>query len=363
MVMESKSSSSQFKQPNTLQEAILLTLAYFDAQGMALTMFEIWQNLILWQTGFLELKKAIETDPIIKKRLTEKNGFYSIRGEEQIRTRFANQKISEMRYRKARSTAHWLSVVPFITSVSVVNTVALGNANRDSDIDLFITVKSGHIWLTRLLTTGVVQLLGRRKTDRRHANRVCLSFFAVDMALSFDQLSIPGGDPYLASWIQNIAPLYQSKKFNILGELNANNAWAAKIFPNYRMGELSKRRQVSKMVITITQPIKVLSEKIFGTKLGKKLEKKVQAKQVKRMGKVIPYRHHTRTSHVIISDEMLKFHEEDKRVWFRDKMLTTFTKLINGEELGDSNLQTEIPHVSSGGLFVQPVGETVEAEK
>src|SRR3990172_6346966 len=155
-----------FPKPRSLTEALVLTLAYFDALGMAVTAFEIWQNLIRFKASYAEVLEELTKKPLAS-IVTEARGFYSLRrprdevesggihpGYEQIEQRFEKNKLSEFLWRRARSTAQWLTLVPFVRSISVANNVALDNAHPGSDIDLFITVQPGRLWTARFFVTA-----------------------------------------------------------------------------------------------------------------------------------------------------------------------------------------------------------------
>jgi hypothetical protein len=51
-------------------------------------------------------------------------------------------------------------------------------ASENSDIDLFIITSPDRLWLTRLMVTFIFQVLGKRKTAKKHKDNFCLSFFA-----------------------------------------------------------------------------------------------------------------------------------------------------------------------------------------
>ncbi len=349
--------------PRSLREAILLTLAFFDAQDIAPTIFEVRQNLMFWRASYLEVWRALESDALIKKNLTCRDGFLSLRGEEQIFRRQESIKICESLFKVARRTARWICFLPFVSSISVVNNVASGSAGPKSDIDFFVTARPDFLWLGRALTTGLVQILGRRKHGNRHAGRVCLSFFAADNSLAFEKYSIADGDDYyLAFWLKNIAPLnsgISGPRFDVLRALAQNNTWSDEIFPQCTQRLPSERRQVSRRLLRVARPTKKIMEKILLLGPGLWLEKKIRAWQLKHMKKNVPFEHKTRTAHVVISDEVLKFHEEDRRTWFKEKTLVTFAKLKKGESLKPESLPKPMPGLSHAGLFVQPVGETV----
>jgi predicted nucleotidyltransferase len=337
-------------------DAVLLTLSFFDSLGMSVTAFEVWQHLIGERATYREVLDTLAelADPKKSALLTRERGFYSLRGPGQIEERFLRNKKSEMLWRRARSTARLLAWVPFVTSVSVVNSVSMSNATENSDIDLLITVKPGRMWTARMLVTGVVNLLGWRRHGKKIARRICLSFYLAESALDLKKMALPEGDLYLAHWIFSMGTLWQ-RGIDVQAEILAQNAWAAHMFPQQSASPISQRRRVESAVIFMTRPFQALAEAILKTKLGYRLEQKLRAWQLKLMQKSIPTEIRTRTSHILITDDVLKFHEQDRRAWFRERSLATFASLKAGKMLP----AVTPPQLSDAGFVVQTVGATV----
>jgi hypothetical protein len=353
--VNSDSQPTLIPEPATLEDAVLLTLSYYDALGLPATAFEVWQNLIKFRASYLEVVRAMERLPL-KSLLTVDRGYYSLRDLDHIETRFTKQKVSEMRWRKARRTARWLAAVPFVTSVSVVNNVALNNANASSDIDLFITVKPGRLWTARLLVTALTNLLRRRRHARRIADRICLSFYVTDSAYNFEKLAVNGGDVYLAHWIFNLGTLWQRRgRQSPQQELDRHNPWIHQIFTQREFSPVSPRRQVGRVWSWVVRLAQAPLELVLQTRLGNWVEAKVRAFQLGWMHKTVPTEIKTPTSHILITDDMLKFHEQDRRLWFRERMLASYKTLRLGHELVAS---LEIPSIHAG-LFVKPIGATI----
>lgn len=338
--------------PGNLQQAILLSLSYLDALGIAPTAYETWRCLPRTTASLGDVYRALQTDPLLKTLLHRDRGHVSLRDTDHIDERLVRGKVSEFKWRRARSTASWLTLVPFVTSVSVANTVAMNVARPTSDVDLLITVKPGRMWTARLLVTGVTFVLGRFRHRSRVADRMCLSFYLADNALDLHALALSGDDPYLAHWIASLGTLWGS-----VGEsLMAANPWVSELMPNLSAQLPSDRRRVPALVDHVTRPVRAIVEKILSATRGDKLEARLRARQLKRMEKIAPSEIRTDTQHIVISDNVLKFHEQDRRAWFREKTITTYRRLLAGEM---PDLSSEQPELSTAGLVIQPVGATV----
>jgi len=287
--------------------------------------------------------------------VVQERGFYSLRDNDHIESRFTRNKISEQKWRRAKRVASWLVLVPFVTSVSVVDSVALDKATAKSDIDFFITVQSGRLWLTRLLVTGLTQILRYRRHGSHVADRVCLSFYATNQALELAAIAIPQGDLYLADWIFALGNLWCMPGFDVQQALIKRNPWAATLFPQRRISKLAARRCVPARYARLARYWQRLLEKMLSARLGVYLEKKARRFQSSWMKKTIPTELKTPTAHILINDQMLKFHEQDRRLWLREKTLATFAALKAGRR---QELNDDVPYKTPTGLTIQPVGAT-----
>lgn len=111
------------------------------------------------------------------------------------------------------------SLFPQIQMVALCNSRAMGEAGENSDIDLFIISKKGNLWTARFLITAFTSLLGIRRRNthwlqkwspdyiKRTKNKFCLSFFITEEHLNFDDIRLQPEDPYLDRWIYTLIPL------------------------------------------------------------------------------------------------------------------------------------------------------------
>ena len=198
-----------------------------------------------------------------------------------------------------------LRVIPGIVFVGVGNSLSMNACHKESDIDLFIITKKNRLWMVRILVTLYFSLLGQRKTSRKHAGKFCLSFFVTEDALDFWGFAIEN-DIYLYFWILHLKPLIdKGNTYNNF--LQANSSWADFSLYQNMLEEntkyiFSSSEKVSKNT-KIWNWIEKVLKKIFLPKTKKSSEK---------LGD--PFG-------IIISDDILKFHDRDKRKEIRDKLL------------------------------------------
>lgn len=188
------------------------------------------------------------------------------------------------------------SKFPQILLVALCNSRAIGEYTSDSDIDLFIIAKSGKLWIVRCITTVISSLLGIRRSNtheltkwsqeyiKRTRNKFCLSFFITEDELNLASIRIQN-DVYLDNWIISLIPL-----------VNKNNTL--------------KRFQEAN---TLEQSIVIHSPLFIRHST---LETIIQYFWLPKT--LWTYEKLWKPWWVVISDTMLKFHDNDQRKIYRD---------------------------------------------
>jgi len=304
---------------NALQKNILYTLAFFDLLGKPLTLFECWKNLFFIFPGtrkpsLLEVEAVLEKHPRVK----SKNGFYFKKGREDlVRERQVRHNFSRERWKRGLCVSRFLSFLPFVKMIGLCNTVAFNLAGGKSDIDFFIISKKNKIWTTRFLVTALVSLFGLRRHDRKIANRVCLSFYLTDPDLDLERIALQNqkgemDDPYLAYWCSRVSPIYDAgtaKKFFKV------NAWVKKFLPQTIFFQ-----PVPRCFAANNFARRILRKTVSGLLNFQFLEKFFRRLQLAKMSRNTKSVAAEKNTKVIISDQMLKFHEKDLRFFYQDYM-------------------------------------------
>jgi len=304
------------------EEAIIKTLAYFNIFDYPLTAQEIYNYL--WsphKSGFgqEETKRALENGI---KKIAEQNGYYFLAGRQEIvELRKQRQAVAQEKYKKAQKIVKRLSVLPYIKMIAVCNSLAFNNAREDSDIDLFIITAKDKIWTARFYANTLLQFLGLRPEEDDKKDKICLNFFISEDRLNLESLTIDE-DIYFVFWLNQLVPLYDERNFS--DQLVAQNQWAGKFLNSgltkldtSRMVKISRRRRI----------IKRVNEKINKFKI---IEKLLRVFQMKIMPQKIIDKMNQGTD-VIITDEILKFHYDDRRKEFRDRFKEKIAQLVNGK--------------------------------
>lgn len=199
----------------------------------------------------------------------------------------------------------YIKWIPWIKMIWIWNSISMNSWSKESDIDLYIVTNKNRLWLVRIITTIIFQILWVRKTKTKHAWRFCLSFFSTIKWMDFSSFAI-NNDIYLYFWIIYFKPILS---FNDTYEnfIKTNSSWAD--FNNYK-----KDLENNKNFIVYKWNKKDKKSTILDS-LNKALKYFFQKRSLKSYKKIWkPY-------WIIISDDLLKFHNWDIRKNLKTKLI------------------------------------------
>lgn len=301
---------------DNLKQSILKTLSYFDIFDYPLTSEELYRWLFEYDNKnsysfFLNQLQQLQH----LEQFEHKNGYYFLQGKESnVAKRESRVKFFEKKMKIAKKGIKKISWIPFVRAVFVCNTMASSAITEDSDIDVFIIVRNGRIFLARLLVTFVLSLFRLRRTKKKIKNKICLSFYVTDNNLNLKNIAIEELDVYLMYWIDQLIPVYDPE--NLHKNIRKENEWIKKYLPN----SLQEYSLVEKWKVQ-NNKIKKIFEKMWGGNYGDLLESQSKGIQKARMKMNQSSLQNEDDTRVVISDKMLKFHENDRREEYREKWL------------------------------------------
>lgn len=194
--------------PNLTTE-IEKIISYFDLFDYPLTLLEVSSYL----PNKASLTIIIDILESLKPYIFEHNGFYGLKGREEIinirtkRYNYSNRKI-----KTAQRFLVLFKYLPFIKVISLANSIGAHNLREGSDIDFFIICSPRRLWLTRFLLAGTAKILNRRPTTKNKRDKICLSFYITTENLNLDSLKLQGADPYFYYWLRTLILLYNKDK-------------------------------------------------------------------------------------------------------------------------------------------------------
>lgn len=295
----------------SLQEAILKTLCYADIFDYPLKEGELWQKIIL-------PNQPVKDHASFRKSVKElyrlglighKQGYYFLPNQGKIvALRRKRAKWSREKFVRAQRISNLLKIIPTICMVGLTGSLAVGNADREDDIDFLIVASAGTVWLTRLLTTVFLDVIGQRRRPGQESvrDKICLNMYLDERNL---QIPEEERDLYAAHEIVQLKPLWE--RGNVYQKFVEDNLWIKDYLPNsldiriLRYKDIKKKEARS---ILISQYLSIFE----------RLAKQFQ----------LWYMWERRTTEKI-SGGSIRFHPQDARIW----ILKEYQKKINNYPL------------------------------
>ncbi|MBI2436278.1 MAG: hypothetical protein HYV41_00825 [Candidatus Magasanikbacteria bacterium] len=303
-----------------LRQSIFKTLAFFDLFEYPLTREELYRFLWKAQKNLSPIDFLAFVDQYDNiKYIEKKNGFYFLQGREDVLdSRHVQTLETEKKMRIAKRGISKLRYIPFIRSVFVCNTVAGGYPTKESDIDVCIIVRDGRLWIARFFANLMLKILRLRTSATQERDKICLSFFISEKRLNLFDLRIADQDIYLAYWLTQLVPVYDPE--NLHESIMRANNWVKEVLPYaFQAYDLIDRWKVVDSKISLF--FKKIGENLWGGGYGNLIED--QTKKIQMPKVTLHYGDFAKqnNSNVIIADDILKFHKNDRREEYRGRWL------------------------------------------
>jgi hypothetical protein len=211
-------------------------------------------------------------------------------------------KIEDKLWERVEKYRWVFGIVPFVKLVSVCNNLSFGVVDENSDIDIFIVTRKDRIFIVWAIMNLLMKVLGIRTYGEDTAGKFCLSFMVDEKAMRLSQIALKN-DVYLAYWIHKLIPILNR---NCLPEFEAKNNW---ISSHLGVSPLRVDRTHLKAPSLLQNIVRSFIGVFFLGPLGSLFEWIAQKFAVKGL-KSRPG--------VRVSPRMIKLHEDDKRMRFRD---------------------------------------------
>lgn len=182
------------------------------------------EELSKWAVG----RKFLSLFPK-KIKVVQKDGFYFIpKGKFGVSWRQKREKFSERKIKIAKKAASLISFLPTVKLAALTGSLAMRNADIDSDIDLMIVTKSGFLWTTRLFVYFLLFVFGvsfRKFGEGDTKDKLCLNIWLDERGLVWPKKNI-----FTAHEVLQIVPLL-NRNLTYEQFLSAN-LWAFDYWPN-----------------------------------------------------------------------------------------------------------------------------------
>lgn len=217
-----------------MEKAILKTLIYADIFEYPLKAYEIHKWLIYKIGDLRQVEKGLQK--LIKNsKVKNKRGYYFIANRENlINKRLKRKKQSSKYFAKAQIISKSLKIIPWIKLIGISGGLAMENAEKTDDIDLFVITERNRLWLSRLLALGLLSVLSfRRKASdgkKNASGKVCLN-----LLLDEDHLKQQKEDLYTAHEVLQMKVLWRRDR--VYSKYLLDNEWAFAFLPNWVSGQ------------------------------------------------------------------------------------------------------------------------------
>jgi predicted nucleotidyltransferase len=238
-----------------VQAAILKTLIYSDIFEFPLTRDELWEFLITERKiPSSSFDKTLEN--LKKNKITNLEGYYCLKGSEKfVKTRIQN--IPQIKYKLniARKAAYFLSFIPTVLFIGISGGLAMGDVQKEDDIDLFIISKNNSIFKTRFLILIILEILGLRRTrsEKKARDKICVNYIIDETKISF---SSDRHDLYTAHEIVQLKPLYE--RVDMYSKFIKANNWINKLIPNLNAQQKKDLNMIKKSKFTAIFNINII---------------------------------------------------------------------------------------------------------
>lgn len=264
----------------TIRNAVLATLAYHDIFDYPLAKEEIHKFLVGSGSDTKKIEKSLQA--LVKdKKISQTKDLFFLRGRNKIvKLRQSRGAYSKVKLERARFFSNLLAAVPTVQMVAVSGALAMGNAQKNDDIDLVIVTAKNTLWSTRLLANTILQPF-RRKAGRPHTkDKACLNLFIEESSLKIRTQNL-----YSAHEVAQMRPLWQRR--NTYNRFLKANSWVKNYLPNWtpnveglmtKAGSKNRESLVVSRLALVAEPLEALAKwgqlkymkkKITTEKIGK----------------------------------------------------------------------------------------------
>lgn len=305
---------------NFFSQSIIQTLSYFDIFDYPLTREELYH--FFWSPketlSYTDFVSRLEKEMVqnLQGKVENSGGYYFLSTRREIiASRERKIRYTEEKIKKARQAAKKLRYLPFVRALFVCNQLPVG-VKKNSDIDVFIVVKNNRMWLTRLLITIMLSFFRLRRTSKKITDRICLSFYVTDDALDLSSICISPPDVYQAYWSVQLIPIFDPDFMH--EKIEQNNTWVRNYLPQANFTPpIFDRWRIEEYILS--RGIKRFWQWAFSRNIADAIEKSLRHFQKKKMKLSGQKQAVTGNKNVVISDTMLKFHENDRKEYFKNE--------------------------------------------
>jgi len=297
---------------HNIEKSILETIVFFDIFNYPLTSFEIWKYLFGVRVDLGDLIEILESSSFLKKKLDRQDAYFFLKGRSNIVEEKTRHYLAQ--YQKIKILQKVIRKIYFLPGIQMVALCNNFFYQSKSDIDILIITKTKNIWMTRFFVVLILHLFNLRIQENDTENKICPSFFLSEDALDLENITL-ADDYYFYFWLVYLIPVYDPRNYY-------HKFLDANLFIKKKILNFQPRINNEKLIVENNILIKVIRKflDVIFSFLNKNniLEKFLKNLQLAKMPKNLKKLAEEKNKKVIINDHILKFHENDRREYYRD---------------------------------------------
>jgi len=153
-------------------------------------------------------------------------------GRKEVLLNKTKLRVSARKIKYARKLARLFKFIPWVRFAAVSGAVSFGNAEEESDIDIFIVTAKNRLWLTRGIEAVLFYFLGVRRVlwKKQTKDKLCINFYTSEENLSLD---IKRNYRFLTALETVMLKSVYKKEY--YGVLLSENRWVKEYFPELKI--------------------------------------------------------------------------------------------------------------------------------
>lgn len=297
-----QNSATKLNQDQKLAEAIVSTLVFFSLYDLPLSARRIFELLLGTKSTQVEVDRML-VFLVQQNQIVQDGNLFALKKWNSAEYN-ANQLELTKKWQKIDRYFRWLAVLPFVRQISVINSLALGTAGSDSDIDFFVVTRPNRLYFVRSIIIVMFRILRVYKTRVKIKDRFCFGFFVSQKKEDLHPLLLKPSDPYLVFWLASLRPILGRAEY---GKFMRENSWLKTYFPNFdsqdRLNTVKEPSVFLKSVKSVLEVLLMLPAAIL-----EPLLRRIHISHTFKLAE-----NNTVTSTTVANAEMLKLHGYDVR--------------------------------------------------
>lgn len=228
----------------TNADAVYATVCYADVFDMPIELDHLHRYLVGVQLGFDDVDRLVD-QLVSEGRLARREQLVHLPDRSDVLAIWEERTTrAETMWRDAERWGSRIGRLPFVRMVAVTGGLAVDSVADHDDIDYFIVIRPGRLWLTRAMVLVLARIAARDDLD------LCPNFIVADTTLAMTEQTLYVARE-LAQMITIVGP-------DVARTVRTTNDWMFELLPN-----ASVDGDVSRVTDQSVHALQLLAERIL----------------------------------------------------------------------------------------------------